>query len=74
VSPRPGRRTGCTRLKLKHVAARHSAIAKLELKAETTPPWSRPDHDVLADVRAAVTAAELELPGHHLQRAAAENA
>jgi hypothetical protein len=97
VSPRPGRRAGRTRLKLKHVAARRNAIAKLAVLER--PPAVQ--IDCIFDVRVcfgcgctddfgcspgcwwidvdqcsscADVPRELELPGHHLQRAAAENA
>lgn len=71
------RPAGPRRLTIVQADARLRAIAKLDAVVEAAkqpPSWSRPDHDVQADLRAAVEAAELELPGHHLQRAAAENA
>lgn len=75
MTPRPGRRTGRTRLQLKHVRARHSAIAKLD--ARVVPPEGVIVAFTVGVVRPHrfVSLHEpVELPGHHLQRAAAENA
>lgn len=73
VTTGSGRRVGRTRLKLHHVAARYSAIAKLDTRV--VPPdvcaWipGRVRPDRMIDLRIPI-----QLPGHHLQRAAAENA
>lgn len=75
MTPRPGRRTGRTRLQLKHVEARRRAIAKLA--ARVAPPEGVTYAVTLGVVRPhrfIELHAPVELPGHHLQRAAAENA
>lgn len=89
MTPRPGRRTGRTRLQLKHVEARHRAIAKVNA-AETDrlirdhvqhslahamarPLFETPGTPLPSWAKEPVRP-PLELPGHHLQRAAAENA
>jgi hypothetical protein len=70
VSPRPGRRIGRTRLTLPQVQARHRAIAKLEAARCSCPGGP----DIQFHRYWCIVAGPLELPGHHLQRAAAENA
>lgn len=72
VTEGPGRRHGRTLLKLEHVQARHAAIAKLEVRVVPS--------DVSAWIPGRITGRDIdprvpvELPGHHLQRASAENA
>lgn len=74
MTPRPGRRIGRTLLKLEHVQARHTAIAKLD-EADHLPVDS-----IVDMVHVAIFGSPpprrptFELLGHHLQRAAAENA
>lgn len=69
-----GRRSGRTRLRLKHVEARHRAITKLEAR-EDAAHWRLVNAAHVA-VFGTLPAQRpgIELPGHHLQRAAAENA
>lgn len=86
MSGRPGRRVGRTLLKIRHVEARRRAIAKLDERHRSERiviGWDGSRADALVamcmtgDGRVRTLdsiARPIELPGHHLQRAAAENA
>jgi hypothetical protein len=78
VSPRPGRRIGRTHLTLPQVEARHRGIAKVDTAEDhRIGPAERASRIYQVPVELAVRPGEhqrLVTVGHHLQRAAAENA
>jgi hypothetical protein len=78
VSPRPGRRIGRTRLTLLQVEARHRGIAKVDAAEDhRIGPVERAARIYQVPVEWVVRPGEhqrLATVGHHLQRAAAENA